>query len=113
MKTKIKNWIKLNRGKYSDSKLLDKLLVKLGKKPKNINIPFDEFYNLYGKKIDRHKAELKWKLLTDKQREKVISILPDYIQENPVKKFRKSPRTFLNGRCWEDEIENNEVIRIR
>ena len=104
MQKKILNWIKSNRGKYPDTELLNKLLDHLSKQPKELNIPFDEFYQLYDKKIDRHKADSKWKLLTDKEREKIIEILPDYVQANPDKKYRKNPTTFLNGRCWEDEI---------
>jgi len=76
----------------------------IDKKSKIISANFEKFYQLYDKKIDRHKAESKWKLLTDKEREKIIEILPDYVQANPDKKYRKNPTTFLNGRCWEDEI---------
>src|SRR3990172_2953077 len=71
---------------------------------KSINVPFEKFWNLYEKKIDRKKCEPKWKRLTDKERTECIENLPAYIQSTPDKKFRRDPETYLNNKSWENEI---------
>lgn len=77
-----------------------------------INIGFEDFWNTYDKKRgDKTKLELKWKLLTDLDREKIMQYIPKYKQATPDKKFRKDPQTFFNNKSWNDEIitsnENN------
>ena len=71
---------------------------------------FDEFWDLYGKKSDRSKCEAKFNKLDKKQVELIFERLPSYIQSTPDVKYRKNPLTWLNGECWNDEIEqaNNE-----
>lgn len=72
-------------------------------KEKEINIPFDTFWDKYDKKEDRKKCELKWEALTDEEREKIMQVLPDYVRTTPDVRFRKNPLTFFNARSWEDE----------
>jgi hypothetical protein len=71
---------------------------------KTINVPFEIFWNLYAKKIDRKKCEPKWERLTDNERTICIEKLPAYIQSTPDKKFRRDPETYLNNKSWENEI---------
>jgi len=82
--------------------------VKLSKvklnKVNNINIPFEDFWNLYDKKVDRKKCEPKWLNLTDIERELCMKNLPAYIQSTFDKKFRRDPETYLNNKSWENEI---------
>lgn len=70
------------------------------------SIPFDDFWNLYGKKVDRKKCEKKWMSLNDSQRKLAIQHVPKYTSSNIGRdiKFRKNPLTYLNGECWNDEI---------
>lgn len=70
----------------------------------NINIPFDDFWNLYDKKVDRVKCEAKWLRLTDNERIECIKKIPEYKRAKPDKQFRRDPATFLNNRTWESEI---------
>ncbi|MFN9902044.1 MAG: hypothetical protein ACK55Z_25340, partial [bacterium] len=35
-----------------------------------------------------------------------------YIKSTPDVKFRKNPLTWLNGKCWEDEIKTDSEITI-
>ena len=74
----------------------------------NIDIypSFNDFWNLYDKKIDRPKSILKWNKLNQEQKEKIINYLPDYIKSTPEKSFRKNPTTFFNNQSW-----NNEIIK--
>lgn len=70
----------------------------------SINIEFEEFWNLYDKKVGRPKSEKKWKKLKPEEREAIMAFIPKYKQAEPNKKFRQNPQTFFNNRTWEDEI---------
>lgn len=78
---------------------------------KNINIPFERFWNLYDKKKgSKYKCEKKWNNLTTKDREAIINMLPIWKQQFKDKQYQPYPYTFLNGRVWEseDELKQNE-----
>ena len=66
---------------------------------------FSEFWDLYGKKVDTKKCEAKFNKLTKTEVEALFSKLPDYIRSTPDKQYRKNPVTWLNGKCWNDEIQ--------
>lgn len=66
---------------------------------------FDEFWNLYGKKTDSAKCKAKFSKLTELEINAIFEKLPLYIQSTPDKQYRKNPITWLNGKCWNDEIE--------
>jgi len=68
---------------------------------------FDEFWNLYGKKSDTSKCKAKFAKLTDAEIDLLFAKLPLYIQSTPDKQYRKNPITWLNGKCWNDEIQTN------
>src|SRR5690606_16172606 len=59
--------------------------------------PFEEFWEMYGKKEDRKKTESKFKKLKKSELEKIKEFLPNYIQRRPDKKYRKNPLTWLNS----------------
>jgi hypothetical protein len=67
-------------------------------------ITFDEFWSMYGKSSDKKKCSEKFERLTDKELDKIKSNLPNYILSTPDVQFRKNPLTWLNGKCWEDEV---------
>lgn len=98
-----------NNGKYSRN--TGTTVVTVTEMPQSkvkeikVNIPFDDFWDLYDKKKgDKVKLENKWKVLNDTVRVKIINYLPMYLKSTPDKKFRKDPQTFLNNKSWEDEI---------
>lgn len=66
--------------------------------------PFDDFWKLYDKKIDRPKCESKWNRLKIKEREEIMTHVPKYKISQPDKQFRKNPMTYLNSKSWENEI---------
>lgn len=71
----------------------------------NINIPFDEFWDLYDyKKGKKSKVETKWKSLKDSDRIAIIENIPSYKLSTPDKRFRKQPLVYLNNEAWLDEI---------
>ncbi len=71
---------------------------------KEKEILFERFWELYGKKKDRDKCIKKFDKLKSQEIEKIFETLPLYKQSTPDIQFRKNPLTYLNGRCWEDEI---------
>jgi len=66
---------------------------------------FDDFWNLYNKKVDTKKCKDKFEKLSDKELEQIKSTLPNYISSTPDVQYRKNPLTYLNGKCWMDEIK--------
>ena len=71
---------------------------------KALNIPFDVFWKTYAKSVAKDKCEAKWISLSNKVREDIMQHLPAYVASTPVKKFRKDPMTYLNGKGWLDDI---------
>lgn len=80
------------------------------------NYDFDDFWDLYDKKVCRVKCEKKWNRLPHQTRSLIMEKLPLYIESTPTKKWRKNPETYLNNECWNDEVifyekaRNMEVI---
>ncbi len=70
---------------------------------------FERFWDAYGKKLDRVKCLKKWTKLTEPDKEKIFSTLPNYISATPDIKYRKNPFTYLNGECWNDEITQTNL----
>ena len=76
-----------------------------------LNIPFNDFWVLYDKKVgERKKLEKKWISLTSQDRIDIINHIPLYKNAQPEKKFRKDPQTFLNNKSWLDEIIPSKTI---
>ena len=74
-------------------------------------IPFDQFWNLYDKKIGKDKCENKWKNISEDERQKIIDHVPKYKIAQPEKQFRKNPETYLNNKSWNDEIIKTDESR--
>lgn len=82
------------------------------KENNEINIPFSKFWNLYGKKKgNRSSCEKKWNRLKDSEREEIIETLPNFKKSVSDIKYLPYPETYLNGRRWEDVIEQPEPKR--
>jgi hypothetical protein len=74
-------------------------------------IAFDEFWNLYDKKVGRKKCIQKWKRLKECDKYLIMEHLPYYIESTPNKQYRKNPETYLNGECWHDEVIFYEHVK--
>lgn len=68
---------------------------------------FNLFWNLYDKKIDIKKCQMKWNKLNDEEKKNIMDYIPKYHKEQPDKQYMKNPATFLNNRSWENEIVTN------
>jgi hypothetical protein len=65
---------------------------------------FSEWWDMYGKKIDRTKCFNKWKKLTAKEQFDCIKATPAYVASTPDLQFRRHPMTYLNNKSWENQI---------
>lgn len=71
-------------------------------------VPFDEFWSLYPKKVERKKSEMKWARLSYENQRAVIDDIPKRILGRQWQAgYIPNPMTYLNGERWNDEIEQN------
>jgi len=69
------------------------------------SILFDEFWNLYNKKVGNKKAcKKKWDKLTYDKQKTIIQTLPEWLTQFSEKQFQPHPETYLNNERWNDEI---------
>lgn len=68
---------------------------------------FEYFWEIYNKKIDRVKCEKVWNKLNQEEISKITLCVQDYVNSTPDSKYRKNPLTYLNGKCFNDEINFN------
>ena len=78
---------------------------------KEINISFEEFWEIYKKKIEKAKCMEKWNKLSDKDRELIMIHIPIYENSLSDLKYLKTPMNYLNSEMWKDieETENNFI----
>lgn len=73
---------------------------------------FGEFWDLYPRRIQRARAEKAWKKLTKAQEQAAIDAIPQHCAMWARQKREKDkipyPATWLNGKSWEDEIEEEK-----
>ena len=67
---------------------------------------FEIFWNAYNKKVDRSKTEKAWIKLKKQEVKKILESVDQYVKANPDLQYRKNPLTYLNGKCFNDEIQN-------
>jgi|GEM_PF-1801167 len=77
-----------------------------GDESKIISPFFEEFWNIYDKKIDRVKCIKLWESISNEKYGVILKHSAEYVNATPDKKFRKNPETYLRNECW-----NNEIIR--
>lgn len=71
---------------------------------------FDEWWNLYNKKVDRKKSEDKFKKCVKRDGfEKIMDGTRKYLSTIKDKQYQKHPTTFLNGENYNDEYESIPV----
>jgi len=98
---------KVSKPKQSKAKLAESKSVSDSDNKSNkelTNDRFSEFWDMYDKKKDSVKCKSKFAKLTKQEIELLFEKLPAYINSTPDKQFRKNPYSWLNGKCWNDEI---------
>lgn len=75
---------------------------------KETDMRFELFWQKFDKKVERKKCEQKWMKLSDEDRDKAIDAVDRYVEATPEKRYRKNPITWLNGECWNDELDTGQ-----
>lgn len=65
---------------------------------------FESFWNLYDKKVERDACKKKFLKLDLPVIEKILQVVPNYVSTTPDKQYRKNPETWINNKCWDDEL---------
>lgn len=68
-------------------------------------LTFEQFWDMYGKKIDREKCRKRFAKVPETDRATIARVLPVYVGSTPEVAYRKNPLTWLNGQCWHDEMQ--------
>ena len=69
---------------------------------------FDLFWDIYNKKRDKEKCLKAWSKIDIKEIPKILESVKIYVKSNTDIQYRKNPFTWLNGKCWNDEISVTE-----
>ncbi len=76
----------------------------------NEEFPFDNFWNLYPKKVGRKPASDKWKKLSPADKKAIMQFVPKYLKiQEP--KFYLNPTTLISQRRWEDDLDSLKIIK--
>ena len=65
---------------------------------------FESFWNLYDKKVEKDACKKKFLKLDLPVIEKILQVVPNYVSTTPDKQYRKNPETWINNKCWDDEL---------
>lgn len=88
-----------------EMEIKEKRRAVVKEEPKELNVPFEDFWNAYEKKVGlKNKVEAAWRKLTNKEREAAMAYIPKYKEAQPEKMYRKDPIGFIHSKKWEDEI---------
>lgn len=82
---------------------IDHIIDNTNKVINNTIERFEEFWNIYNKRVGKEKTKAKWSKLKEKEVDAIFLALPNYIANREVK-YRKDPERFLTHRVWEDEM---------
>lgn len=75
----------------------------------DVIFPFDDFWNMYDKKVAKDKCQKKYNKLTKKELLKIKETLQDFLNYKPFADYQHpNPLTYLNQKRWNDEIEQDE-----
>lgn len=78
--------------------------VEISKSSKVTCFSFDEFWDIYDKKLRRKRCEQLFAKIKETDRQIIKDKLPAYIASTPVLKYRRNPANWLNDESWHDEI---------
>lgn len=73
---------------------------------------FDLFWNIYNKKVDKDKCLKLWNKINPKEIPFILEQAKLYVNANTDIQYRKNPLTWINGKCWNDEIINKSINKL-
>ncbi len=70
---------------------------------------FEEWWLWYDYKVSKEKAKKSWNKLNENEKDLALQSVQAYVQSTPDKTYRKHPSTYLNNKCFNDEIINRNT----
>lgn len=75
---------------------------------------FETFWKIYDKPKGKKKASEKFLKLPQKDVDKILTVVKNYVISTPNEQYRKYPITWINGEHWNDEVktvkkQNNQL----
>lgn len=74
---------------------------------------FDEFWELYGKKVGKENTRKQWSKLKESEKDAILVAVPYYTRARPEAVYRKDPERYLKHKVWEDEVIVNPLEEKR
>ena len=74
---------------------------------------FNEFWEMYGKKVGKDNTRKQWIKLKETERDAILVAVPYYKAARPESMYRKDPERYLKHRVWEDEVIVNPLEEKR
>ena len=65
---------------------------------------FNEFWDVYDKKINRDDCLKKWKKLSISDMQHALKMVGLYVKSTPEKQYRKNPSTWIYQKAWRNEV---------
>lgn len=84
-------------------------ITSINKKTSKKGESFEQFWNTYGKKVDKKKAREQWMKLSEDDIRQLFYKLEGWLKSHPELKYRPHPMRWLRDRRWEDEIEQSKT----
>ena len=106
-KQQIENFKPLNSPLQGDKDMvmvMDMVKVKDKVKLEILDAKFEDWWLWYDYKKSKDKAKKSWNTLTEQEKDLALQSVQAYVQSTPDKTFRKHPTTYLNQKCFNDEI---------
>ena len=69
---------------------------------------FEKFWGLYDKEIAKEKCYSEWKYINTIDKDKILKVLPSYIESTPDIQYRKNPFKYLKEKAWLDVVIQTE-----
>jgi hypothetical protein len=94
--------------KLKDNNTVNNTIIN-NKKTSKKGERFEQFWNTYGKKVDKKKAREQWMKLSEDDIKQLFYKLEGWLKSHPELKYRPHPMRWLRDRRWEDEIEQSKT----
>lgn len=92
----------------------NKVIIEESNNKQNNNIQiFEEFWNLYNKKLNRSESEKAFKKIKSTEYEKIREHIPIFVKTFKDKQYQPYFSTYLNNKRWNDEIEIKQEYKPR
>lgn len=86
--------------------------LKSNKNKNSLCVPFEEFWKLYPRHVEKKKASMKWEKLPCEAQAAIMADLPARTKSDQwMRGFIPHPTTYLNGERWNDELTSNAPQR--